>query len=57
MLRMPQDDVACRGTEASLADCPFRGWNMSNCAHSEDVRLYCAGAGNTQNITGARPAA
>ncbi len=36
------DDVSCRGSEASLADCP-KSEDPHNCAHSEDVGLECFG--------------
>ena len=35
------DDVACRGNEARLVDCPFRGWGAHNCGHNEDVAIRC----------------
>ncbi|XP_072463765.1 soluble scavenger receptor cysteine-rich domain-containing protein SSC5D isoform X2 [Notamacropus eugenii] len=37
------DDVACVGTEASLADCPASPWGIHNCEHQEDVGLTCTG--------------
>lgn len=37
------DDVACVGTEVSLADCPASPWGKHNCAHNEDVGLICTG--------------
>ncbi|XP_075392928.1 soluble scavenger receptor cysteine-rich domain-containing protein SSC5D isoform X2 [Tenrec ecaudatus] len=37
------DDVACKGTEASLSDCPARAWGRHNCDHEEDVGIMCTG--------------
>uniref|UniRef100_A0A8D1UIR7 Soluble scavenger receptor cysteine-rich domain-containing protein SSC5D n=1 Tax=Sus scrofa TaxID=9823 RepID=A0A8D1UIR7_PIG len=37
------DDVGCKGSEASLSDCPSRGWGQHNCDHEEDVGLTCTG--------------
>jgi len=37
------DDVQCHGTEASLEQCPYGGWGVNNCQHSEDVALSCGG--------------
>ena len=38
------DDVQCAGGEARLADCPFAGWGVHNCRHSEDVGVSCGAA-------------
>jgi len=35
------DDVHCVGNETSIADCPHRGWGVSNCDRSEDVSVSC----------------
>jgi deleted-in-malignant-brain-tumors protein 1 len=37
------DDVACTGSEASLANCGQAGWGVSNCGHAEDVSISCIG--------------
>ncbi len=36
------DGVMCLGTEARLVDCPFNGFGVNDCTHSEDVGLDCS---------------
>ena len=38
------DEVQCAGSESRLADCPFAGWGLHNCRHSEDVGVSCGAA-------------
>ncbi|XP_028928861.1 soluble scavenger receptor cysteine-rich domain-containing protein SSC5D isoform X2 [Ornithorhynchus anatinus] len=37
------DDVGCGGEEPALRDCPRSPWGRSNCDHSEDAGVVCAG--------------
>ena len=44
------DDVQCTGSESRLADCPFGGWGLHNCRHSEDAGVSC-GAASSLSLT------
>ena len=35
------DNVNCTGKEASLDDCKFDGWGVSNCGHYKDASVLC----------------
>lgn len=36
------DDVACTGSESSVASCRHGGWNNHNCGHNEDASVLCS---------------
>jgi cysteine-rich repeat protein len=47
------DDVMCTGSEATLAQCPFRGWGLENCSATEAVGIRCMpGEGDIRLVGG-----
>lgn len=46
------DDVVCAGTESSLSQCAFSGWNREDCAASEAVGIRCAVAEGDIRLVG-----
>ncbi|XP_022091235.1 scavenger receptor cysteine-rich domain superfamily protein-like [Acanthaster planci] len=50
------DDLACTGDETRIGDCPHRGWEQHNCAHTEDAGVICNGkvrlAGSSNPLQG-----
>ncbi len=47
------DNVNCTGTETSLAQCPFAGWNVGHCGPTETVGIRCmAGDGDIRLVDG-----
>jgi cysteine-rich repeat protein len=47
------DDVACAGSESSLAQCAFAGWGRENCSAFEAVGVRCVpGEGDIRLVDG-----
>ncbi len=47
------DDVYCMGSEPSLAQCDFAGWNRENCSGGEAVGVQCVpGQGDIRLVDG-----
>ncbi|XP_035663829.1 deleted in malignant brain tumors 1 protein-like [Branchiostoma floridae] len=49
------DEVACRGIETDLGDCPADSWGRSDCSHKEDVGVICAGDAALRLVGGRAP--
>ncbi len=39
------DELACNGTEVTLAQCPHGGWLSHGCSHANDVGVSCGTPG------------
>lgn len=40
-------NLACRGTENDVFQCPNSGWGVQSCSHSQDVGVRCTNSKET----------
>ncbi|XP_038614580.1 scavenger receptor cysteine-rich type 1 protein M130-like [Tachyglossus aculeatus] len=48
------DEVACRGRETSLWDCPAGPRGQGDCGHKEDAAVNCSGDTRVRSLSGAK---
>jgi hypothetical protein len=42
--------VGCSGSEEILMACPYRGWGIKDCRHSQDAGVECSNAGKLDSF-------